>query len=124
VVVPHRQAKATIVGVSRSADASQVVRARARVTQAGNLSLGEVVSVQIQSPMSAVQGWRVPIQAVVQHPTTPLVFVMTDKGFRPTAVRVLSSNDDRAIVDGPLQAQSRVAITGVASLRALQQQEP
>ena len=124
VVVPHRQAKATIVGVSRSADASQVVRARARVTQAGNLSLGEVVSVQIQSPMSAVQGWRVPIQAVVQHPTAPLVFVVTDKGFRPTAVRVLSSDDDRAIVEGPLQAQSHVAITGVASLRALQQQEP
>jgi cobalt-zinc-cadmium efflux system membrane fusion protein len=124
VTIPHRQASAVIVGVSRSTDASQIVRARARVTQPGHLSVGEVVPAYIQSPLPTTKGWRVPIQAVVQHPTTPLVFVATDKGFRPTPVRVLSSDDDRAVVDGALQAQSRVAVTGVASLRALQQQEP
>jgi hypothetical protein len=86
--------------------------------------VGEVVPVQIQSPLPNTKGWRIPIQAVLQHPSSPLVYVATDKGFRPTPVRVLSSDDDRAVVDGALQAQSRVAITGVASLRALQQQEP
>jgi RND family efflux transporter MFP subunit len=124
VIVTHRQASAVVVGVSASTDASQVVHARARVTQPGGLTVGEVVPVQIQSPLQKARGWRVPIQAVVQHPSTPLVFVATDKGFRPTPVRILSSDDDRAVIDGDLQAQSRVAITGVASLRALQQQEP
>ena len=124
VTIPQRQATAVVVGVSRSADSNQIVRARARVTQPGQLSVGEVVPVQIQSALPAVKGWRVPIQAVVQHPTSPLVYVATDKGFRPTPVRVLSSDDDRAVVEGALQAQSRVAITGVVSLRALQQQEP
>lgn len=124
LTIPQRQASAVIVGVSRATDSSQTVRARARVTQPGNLSVGEVVPVHIQSSLSAAKGWRVPIQAVVQHPTTPLVFVATEKGFRPTPVRVLSSDDDRAVVEGALHAQSRVAVAGVVSLRALQQQEP
>jgi multidrug efflux pump subunit AcrA (membrane-fusion protein) len=124
VTIVNRQAQAVVTGVSRSTDAHQIVRARARITQPGNLTVGEVVPVQIQSAINAAKGWRVPIQAVVQHPTTSWVFVVTDKGFRPTPVRVLSSDDDRAVVDGALQAQSRVAISGVTSLRALQQQEP
>ena len=36
---------------------------------------------------------------------------------------VLSSDDDHAVVEGALQGPARVAISGVASLRALQQQE-
>ena len=124
VTLANRQASGVIVGVSRSSDSNQMVRARARVTQPGNLSVGEVLPAQIQSRLPTAQGWRVPIQAVVQHPTAPLVFVATEKGFRPTPVRILSSDDDRAIVEGALQAQSRVAITGVSSLRSLQQQEP
>jgi multidrug efflux pump subunit AcrA (membrane-fusion protein) len=124
VTLAPRQAHAVIVGVSRSTDSHQMVRARARVTQPGNLAVGEVLPAQIQSRLPTTQGWRVPIQALVQHPTSPLVFVATEKGFRPTPVRILSSDDDRAVVEGALQTQSRVAISGVSSLRSLQQQEP
>lgn len=124
VTVAQRTAQAVIVGVSRATDSNQTVRARARVTQPGTLGVGELVSVHIQSPVQATQGWRIPIQALVQHPTAPWVFVVTDKGFRATPVRVLSRDDDLAVVDAALSSQSRVAITGVASLRALHQQEP
>jgi len=123
ITIAQRQASAVVVGVSRATDANQVVRARARVTQPGLLSVGEVVQVQIQSPLQTTRGWNIPIQALVQHPTAPMVFVATDQGFRPTPVRVLSSDDDHAVVEGALQGPARVAISGVASLRALQQQE-
>lgn len=123
VVINQRQAAGVIVGVSRSTDASQLVRARAKVTQAGNLSVGEWVPVHIQSPLRTSKGWRLPVQALVQHPTTPLVFVATDSGFQPVPVRVLSNDDDRVVVEAALQSTSRVAITGVAALRALLQRE-
>lgn len=124
VMVPQRAARAEIVGVSRSADTQQVVRARARVTHSGQLTLGEMVPVQIQSPLQTPQAWRIPIQGLVQHPIKPWVFVATDKGFVPTEVRVLASDDDQAVVEGPLRPTSRVAVSGLASLRALQQREP
>jgi cobalt-zinc-cadmium efflux system membrane fusion protein len=49
VTLAPRQAHAVIVGVSRSTDSHQMVRARARVTQPGNLAVGEVLPAQIQS---------------------------------------------------------------------------
>ena len=124
VIVSNRQATAVIVGVSRATDSSHIVRARARVTQPGQLAVGETVAAQIQSAVASANAWRVPVQAVMQHPSMPLVFVATPTGLRPTPVRVLFSDDDSALVEGALLAQSRVAVAGVAALRALQQREP
>jgi len=49
------------------------------------------------------------------------VLVATATGYAPTAVQVLSSNDDSATVQGPLNTQQRVASTGLAALRPLLQ---
>jgi hypothetical protein len=124
VLLNQRQATAVIVGVSRATDASQLVRARARVTQSGNLSVGEVVPVNIQSPLRTNRGWRLPIQALMQHASSPQVFLATASGFQPIPVRVLSNDDDQVVVEGALDATARVAISGVSALRALQQREP
>lgn len=126
VTLPERLASAVILGVSRSVDASQMARARARVTQAGTLKIGEIVPVQLHPVVGGNKTvvWTVPARSIITHQARSWLFVATDKGFRPTPIKVLTSDDDHAAVEGALTAQTRVAITGLASLRALLQQEP
>ena len=124
VSVPSRAAKAVLIGVSRGVDATQQAKARARVTVPGSLRAGEVLSVQLH-PSSTTPGgsaWQVPARAVILQQGQSWVFVATTKGFEATPVRVLSSNDDQSVIQAPIQAASRVAVTGLASLRALLQQ--
>lgn len=132
VSVPSRGAKGVLIGVSRTVDATQQAKARARVTVPGSLRAGEVLSVQLhpdhptQTASSETQrgaSWQVPASAVITHQGQPWVFVATATGFMATPVRVLSSNDDQSVILAPLQAPSRVAVTGLASLRALLQKD-
>ena len=124
VSVPSRAAKAVLSGVSRGVDATQQAKARARVTVPGSLRTGEVLSVQLHpsSTTSGSSAWQVPARAVILQQGQSWVFVATAKGFEATPVRVLSSNDDQSVIQAPIQAASRVAVTGLASLRALLQQ--
>ena len=122
VSVPEQDAKAVLLGVSRSLDASQQARARARVTVPGRLQPGQALQVQLlptTPPQS--KAWQVPARALLQVQGQSWVLVASDKGYTPTAVQVLSTNDDTATVQGPLNAQQRVAIAGLAALRPLLQ---
>lgn len=123
VSIPSHQAKAVLLGVSRSLDASQQARARARVTVAGRLQPGEALPVQLQPAVDAkaAPAWQVPSTALLQLQGQSWVLVATTQGFAPVAVQVLSTNDDSAIVQGPLNAQQRVASSGLAALRPLLQ---
>ena len=123
VSVPSHDAKAVLLGVSRSLDASQQARARARVTVPGRLQAGEALQVQLQpaTDAKAPAGWQVPARALLQLQGQSWVLVATAKGYAPTPVQVLSTNDDSATVQGPLNAQQRVASTGLAALRPLLQ---
>lgn len=123
VSVPSRDAKGVLVGISRGVDATQQAKARARVTVPGSLRAGEVLSVQLHATTPSETGtlWQVPARAVVSQRGQSWLFVATAKGFQPTAVRVQSSNDDQSVVQATLAAQSRVAVTGLASLIALLQ---
>jgi hypothetical protein len=51
------------------------------------------------------------------------LFVATASGFSVQPIELISSNDDTSVVAGPLSADSKVAVSGVASLRALLQSE-
>ncbi len=124
VSVPSRQAKAVLVGVSRAVDATQQAQARARVTEAGSLNAGEVLPVQLHPARASTQAaWQLPARAVISHQTQSWVFVASAKGFVPTPVKVLSSNDEQTVVSGALSEKSQVAATGLASLRALLQKD-
>lgn len=125
VSVPGRDAKAVVIGIGSTVNASQQARARARVTAPGSLRAGEVLAVQLHPRQATptAPAWQVPARAVITHQAQSWVFVANDKGFSPQPVKVLSSNDDQSVVQGPLQAQSRVAVTGLASLRALLQKD-
>lgn len=121
--IPSRQAQAKILGVSRAADASQSAKARAVVLQRGRLQVGEWVSVtaqpQLKAANHATPRWLVPARCVIHLGSQTLVFVRDAKGFTPTPVKVVSSNDDASLIEAPLSADSVLAQTGLASLRAM-----
>ena len=52
-----------------------------------------------------------------------MVFVTNATGFTAQRVRILSSNDDISVIEAALPAAPKVAITGIASLRALLQKD-
>lgn len=127
VSVPSRQAKAVLIGISRAVDAAQQAQARARVIQPGSLSAGEVLPVQLHPVAMATQAaqtaWQVPARAVIGHQMQSWVFVASAQGFVPTPVKVLSNNDEQSVVTGALSDKQQVAVTGLASLRALLQKD-
>lgn len=128
VSIASRNAKAKLIGVSRAVDASQSARARATVTQRGSLQAGELVSVTVHAKGKASAAkpdtqWLVPARAVTQWRGKPWIFVANDKGFEAQSVTVLSSTDDLSLVEAALPAGSKVAVTGIASLRALLQKD-
>jgi hypothetical protein len=49
--------------------------------------------------------------------------VANAKGFAAQTVRILSSNDDTTVIEASLPETSKMAITGIASLRALMQKD-
>jgi RND family efflux transporter MFP subunit len=128
VSIATRNAKAKIIGVSRAVDASQSARARATVTTRGSLQSGELVSVTLHPKGKASTDkpdiyWLVPARAVTQWRGKPWIFVANDKGFEAKTVNVISSTDDLSLIEVALPQSSKVAITGIASLRALLQKD-
>jgi membrane fusion protein, heavy metal efflux system len=128
VSIASRNAKARLIGVSRAVDASQSARARATVTTRGSLQAGELVSVTVHAKGKAGAAkpdtqWLVPARAVTPWRGKPWLFVANDKGFEAQTVTVLSSTDDLSLVEAALPAGSKVAVTGIASLRALLQKD-
>lgn len=125
VTIASRGATATILGVGRALDASQQAHARARVSTPGRLQLGETLPAQIEPVRRAgdAPAWQVPARAIVTLQGQTRVFLASDKGFVVTDVQVLSNNDELAIVTGKLGPQDQVAVTGVAALRAIVEQE-
>jgi membrane fusion protein, heavy metal efflux system len=126
VSIASRNAKAKLIGVSRALDASQSARARATVTSRGSLQAGELVSVTVHAKGKAGAAkpdsqWLVPARAVTQWRGKPWLFVANDKGFEAQTVNVISSTDDLSLIEAALPAGSKVAVTGIASLRALLQ---
>jgi len=122
VTLPQRQANAVVTGISQAVDSSQLARVRARIQSHSNLQLGELLSVQVHPGVrKAGAGWTVPSRSLTQWQGMPVLFVATSTGFSVKSVEVLSSNDDTSVVAGPLSADSKVALSGIASLRALLQ---
>ena len=128
ISIPSRNAKAKLLGVTRSVDAAQAARARATVTQRGSLQAGELVSVTVHAK-GATQAapantqWWLPTRALAQWRGKTWVFVTSDQGFEAVPVTVLSSSDDTAHVQASLNPARKVAVTGIAALRGLLQKD-
>jgi hypothetical protein len=65
----------------------------------------------------------VPSRALSQWQNQPLIFVANATGFSAQRVRMVSSNDDISVIEAALPVNAKVAVTGIASLRALLQKD-
>jgi hypothetical protein len=120
--------KAKIIGVSRAVDASQLAKARAFITSRGSLQPGELVSVIVHAKglpntSNTAQQWSLPTRALTQWRGQTWVFLANEKGFEAKKVAVKSATEENSIMELSLPAGSKVAITGIASLRALLQKD-
>ncbi|MHB1216536.1 MAG: efflux RND transporter periplasmic adaptor subunit, partial [Thiobacillus sp.] len=123
VTVADSKASGRVVALLPQLNASQSVLARASLVDPDKLLRpGQSVQVALAGT-SALRGGQ-PVQTLVVPPTAlvwqaslPYVFVETAQGFKPTPVRLLRQNASQAEVGG-LAAGSRVAVKGVAALKA------
>ena len=128
VAIPTRNAKAKLLGVTRSVDAAQAARARATVTQRGNLQAGEVVPATVHTKAASLNAkpdtqWWVPTRSLAQWRGKSWVFATTEQGFEAVPVNVLSASDDTAHVEAALAPTRKVAVSGIAALRGLLQKD-
>lgn len=79
----------------------------------------EYVQAEIESARKlAANTWRVPPNALVRHDGRAWLFVAVAEGFRPLAVKLLQESPEAALVEAELAPTARLAINGVATLKA------
>ena len=132
VKVIGRDATATPMSLGSMVSDSQTVTLRAQVTHGTTLLRpGEYVQVQVpfaalagagagtaSSAGSRIEGWSVPVAAVVRQDDKAYVFVRTAKGFIAQAVTVTNSAGLQVQVQGPIKAGQDIAVTSVIALKA------
>lgn len=108
LVAPHMQA------------ASQSLLIRAEVANPrGCVRPFQYVQATVTASSQAAAGtWRLPPSALTRHQGQTWVFVETAGGFRPTAVKIVAESPDMVLVASDLAKDARVAIRGVAVLKA------
>ena len=117
VTVEGSSASGRITALLPQLSASQSVLARASLVDPQKLLRpGQSVQVAITGAQSA-ESLVVPAAALVWKVSVPFVFVESAQGFTPTQVQLVRQNTNQAEVTG-LAAGSRVAVKGVAALKA------
>ena len=130
VAVKDGSAKGSLINVGRQLGNGQTITLRARIDQGTDtLRPGQAVEAQVATVASATDAtspslWRIPVAALVRLPA-PHIFVETAKGFAAVPARVESEGNGQLLVAADLKAGSKVAIKGVAALKAaLEAQAP
>ncbi len=119
VEIPCDAGEAHVDLIGRNVDpANQTVLVRAIVKGAGTcLRPGQFVEVRLQLS-GTVEQFRVPSSAITHIGDTPMVFVHEAAGFAPVSVKIVAREGQYSIVSGGLAAGSKVAASGIASLKA------
>lgn len=111
-------ATGTVISVERRVSDAQTVAVRARVAGAGDrLRLNQSVSARLEGASGARQ-WQVPLNALARQAGQSWVFVERPGGFLPQPVTVLSQAGQSASIDGPFKGTEKLAVDGVAALKA------
>lgn len=114
-----RPAKITLVAPHMQL-ASQSLLIRAELdSPAGCIKPFQFVQASVVSGKALPAGsWRLPTAAMTRHQGQVWVFVETGGGFRPLAVKVLDEAPDAVTVVADLAGTERIAVKGVATLKA------
>jgi hypothetical protein len=116
-MVADGEASGRVTALLPQLDASQSVLVRASLADPqGLLRPGQSVQAALAGAASG-QTHVLPAAALVWKINVPYVFVETPQGFAPTRVQIVRQNAAEAEVGG-LAAGSRVAVKGVAALKA------
>jgi membrane fusion protein, heavy metal efflux system len=119
VAVPAAGAAGTVIAVGKNVGANQTVTVRAQIrTGADKLRPGQFVEASLSPSVAHVRRWSVPNAAVVRHDAKVLLFVQIKEGFAATPVDIVREGPASTIVTGSLKGDERVAVRGVASLKA------
>jgi len=114
-------AKGKVLSVGRNVGASQTVMVRAEITDGmHNLHAGQFVEAMVAVTESASSGkqWRVPSSALARNQEKAFLFVQTPAGFRAQPVAILNQSADSTTVSAELKDGERIAVKGVAALKA------
>ncbi len=104
---------------SHVAGDTQTVEVRARITAgADRVAPGQFVEARL-SREDAAPIWQVPTAALVRQGKASWLFVAVQGGFDLLPVQLHGQPDSSAQVAGDITAQTRIAISGIAALRAL-----
>lgn len=120
VAVADSPASGRVTALLPQLNAAQSVLARASLVDPQKLLRpGQSVQVGLADvyALKAAQAVAVPAAALVWKASLPYVFVETAQGFAPTPVKLVRQNASQAEVTG-LAAGSRIAVKGVAALKA------
>jgi len=119
VKIPCDSGEARVDLIGRKVDpTNQTVRVRAEVSGAGDcMRPGQFVEARLQLSSTEEQ-FRVPASAITRIGDTPMVFVHEAAGFAPVGVKIIAREGQFSIVSGGLAAGSKVAASGIASLKA------
>ncbi|MCA1925293.1 MAG: efflux RND transporter periplasmic adaptor subunit [Thiobacillus sp.] len=117
VRVQHSNAQGTVLALLPQLDAAQRVLLRASLHDPQRqMRPGQAVEVEL-SQQQAASAHVVPVSALVWRDGAPYVFVYAPRGFAPVRVSLVRQGAGRAEITG-LAAGARVAVTGVAALKA------
>jgi RND family efflux transporter MFP subunit len=119
VVLPREDLEGQVITIGRMVHGEdQGVLVRAEVKEGTErLRPGQFVEVQL-AEAAAQSGWRLPAAAVVRKEGTAYVFAAVEGGFAALPVEVVAEEEKTAVVSGELTAGARVAVSGVAALKA------
>ncbi|HET7687785.1 MAG TPA: efflux RND transporter periplasmic adaptor subunit [Candidatus Macondimonas sp.] len=121
VRIAQPPAEGEIIAVGRQIhSADQGVLLRARLTpNAQTLLPGQFVETTLEIQADQGELYEVPGAALAYLDNKPHVFLETPGGYRPVPVTVVSETGDRRIIKGALIPTDKVAVAGVASLKAM-----
>jgi RND family efflux transporter MFP subunit len=119
VRVAAADAQARVIAIGRNINAAnQTVPVRAVTTRgAERLLPGQSVEASLAAAAAGGQ-WSVPNAALVRSGAAASVFVQSPAGFRRQDVKVVSEGAERSLVAGDLRPGERIAVRGVAALKA------
>ena len=120
VAVPGCAAPARLTLIAPHLNAaSQAILLRAELPRpAGCVRPYQFVQAEVTPARAGGDAWRVPAGAVTRHQGQAWLFVEAAGGFRPAPVRVLDETEQSTLVGGELKGEARIAIRGVAALKA------
>ncbi len=120
VLLPREDIRGRILTIGRQVHGTdQGVLVRAEVSEgADRLRPGQFVEVQLAEGAKGA-GWRLPTAALVRTADAAYVFAQRPDGFAAVQVEILAQEERSALVTGEINAGDRVAISGVAALKAV-----